>query len=658
MRIYLFTLTLLFFSLGCYRQADKPIIRINDEKVHSVATELKAFYDIASLPSYLDGTISAQQSTFDTTWGNDDGFSGNYSYIRKQSDGSLILFDMQGPGVINRIWTPTPTTDTLDFYIDDTLKPVLSVCYMDLFSGKVYPFTGPLCGNQLGGFYCYIPLPFEKSCRIITRGKKEQFHQIQYRLYEKGAKVTSFSPALSDDAKEALKNIGDLWGKENKTAQDFYPGKLTKSSKRVILEPGKSVIVFESGQGGRIFGIELSPSSVFEGSDKNTDIRITWDDEKIPAVYCPVADFFGYAFGSASMSGLLLGSDGNKCYCYLPMPFDKSARIELIRRQTTNESGEPANINAEIWYTSEQRNPVREGKFYASWFKESPTKPGHPHTIADVQGKGHYIGTILQAQGLKAGMTIFFEGDDSTAIDGQFRLHGTGSEDYFNGGWYAMIDRWDDKMSLPLHGSLGYSLPFCRTGAYRFYLSDKLSFEKSFYESIEHGPAGNNVPADYTSLGLYYCGSPAAKTTTPAEVNTTVYIPDTLFLYPQLTDFTIYGGIKIETTWKYGTGGESYLFTPGADSWLRMSLREIPEGSYSLFFDILKSPAGCDFSLWNRQKKLSDEIASYNNKEERVQFLHICDLTLKEANKTLTIRFNPVNEKKSLLLNRIILVRK
>ncbi len=88
------------------------------------------------------------------------------------------------------------------------------------------------------------------------------------------------------------------------------------------------------------------------------------------------------------------------------------------------------------------------------------------------------MGTILQAQGLQAGMTYFFEGDDSASADGTFRIHGTGSEDYFNGGWYAMMDRWDGKMSLPLHGALDYSLPFCRTGGYRFYISDKLSFER------------------------------------------------------------------------------------------------------------------------------------------------------------------------------------
>ena len=89
---------------------------------------------------------------------------------------------------------------------------------------------------------------------------------------------------------------------------------------------------------------------------------------------------------------------------------------------------------------------------------------------------------------------------------------------------------------------------------------------KSFWQSIEHGPAGNNFPADYTSLGLYYCDSPPERITIPTDELSKVFIPDTLFLYPQLMNLTLYGEMNIETTWKYGTGGESYLFTPGEDS--------------------------------------------------------------------------------------------
>ena len=80
--------------------------------------------------------------------------------------------------------------------------------------------------------------------------------------------------------------------------------------------------------------------------------------------------------------------------------------------------------------------------------------------------------------------TIFFEGDDITTIDGEQRMHGTGSEDYFNGGWYAVGDRWDKAYSLQLHGCLGYSIPLARTGGYRFLVGDKGTFEESYNLTI------------------------------------------------------------------------------------------------------------------------------------------------------------------------------
>src|SRR5262245_8219095 len=56
-------------------------------------------------------------SSYDRTGGNDDGFSGRYSFVRKEGDG-LVIADLKGPGVIHRIWTPTPTDDPMEFYFD------------------------------------------------------------------------------------------------------------------------------------------------------------------------------------------------------------------------------------------------------------------------------------------------------------------------------------------------------------------------------------------------------------------------------------------------------------------------------------------------------------------------------------------------------------
>ena len=34
---------------------------------------------------------------------------------------------------------------------------------------------------------------------------------------------------------------------------------------------------------------------------------------------------------------------------------------------------------------------------------------------------------------------------------------------------------------------LDYSLPMARTGGYRFFLADKMSYEKEIYHGMEHG---------------------------------------------------------------------------------------------------------------------------------------------------------------------------
>jgi hypothetical protein len=201
--IYSILLIVVLLS-SCNKGQQPPEREINKPKEYSLSSELRAFYDLSSLPEYASNTVVAQVSSYDTTGKNDDGFSGKYSFLRRNADSTLVIFDVEGSGVINRIWTPTPTEDTLDFFIDQGLTPSFSIKFSDLFSGEQSPFTAPLCGNQLGGFFCYLPIPFSNGCRIESRGKKIQFHQIQYRLYETGAKVKSFTPVLSADEKAAL----------------------------------------------------------------------------------------------------------------------------------------------------------------------------------------------------------------------------------------------------------------------------------------------------------------------------------------------------------------------------------------------------------------------------------------------------------------------
>src|SRR5437868_3606218 len=105
------------------------------------------------LPRFKQSVFTGSVSSYDRTGGNDDGFSGKYSFISKEP-GGLVIANLKGPGVVNRIWTPTPTSDTIKFYFDGETSPRIAVPFIALFTGKTFPFLSPLSGNQLGGYYC------------------------------------------------------------------------------------------------------------------------------------------------------------------------------------------------------------------------------------------------------------------------------------------------------------------------------------------------------------------------------------------------------------------------------------------------------------------------------------------------------------------------
>ncbi len=569
------------FIITIFLCMGNPIV--NAQKVVNFESELRRLLDISLLPRYLDGTVVEQISSYDRTGGNDDGFSGKYSFIRKEK-GGLVLLDAQGSGVIERIWTPTPTNDTLDFYFDGSSKPGLSIRFNDLFSGKVEPFVKPLVdAYMVGGYYSYIPIPYAKGCKIIFRGEKIMFHQVQYRRYDESYKVETFNLAGALAQKGLLRKVTHLWSDENRAISNFKYSGIKTIEKEIELMPGESTTIARISLGGRIAGIELDPPAIFNGLYKQADIKITWDDETIPAVHAPVADFFGYAFGERATESLLVGTTRGKLYCYIPMPFERNATIALEYRKSDEIQQEPLRMKTLVHYTA-QKKAANEGRFYAKWAHDEPAN-GVPYVFLEGKGKGHYIGTILQAQGRDYNnFTEFFEGDDQTYIDGELRLHGTGSEDYFNGGWYAQPGGWTERAGAALSGCTEYSIPLSRTGGYRFFLSDKMPFGKEIKHTIEHGPV-NNRPVTYTSVAMYYANKAIAASNAPSNTVTKVSVPDTLTFYTNfLKHITCNGGIDYKDGHAVVTEKENNSVTINVD--------EVPDGRYAMYMNKVDAGVG------------------------------------------------------------------
>lgn len=461
-------------------------------------------------------------SSYDRTGGNDDGFSGKYSFVRREPNG-LVLADLEGPGVIYRLWTPTPTEDWLEFYFDGEAEPRIRVRFRDLFLGQTEPFAKPFVGYGVGGFFSYVPLPYARSCKVVMRADRVQFYQINYARYAADSGVRTFQPGPEAAPSEPVARVRDLWGRAGQDVSEFTapPGvRVERVRKRLAVAPGRSAVLFEHEQPGRIVGLRLTPATALAGKARDVFLRIAFDSGR-PAVLSPVGDFFGFAWGEPAMRSLLIGATEREAYCHFPMPFDRAAKVELVSEAAP--TGSALEVEAEVAYAAVARR-ANEGRFGAVWRRENPTRTGEPFTLLEVQGRGHLVGCVLQAQGFESGKTLFFEGDDATWIDGRLAVHGTGSEDFFNGGWYDVPDRWEKRLSFPLSGCLGYQKHLGRTGGYRLLLGDAYGFRERIRQTIEHAGTENSIPTDYAGTTYFYAEAPEA-TALPAVSQRAVVDP-------------------------------------------------------------------------------------------------------------------------------------
>ncbi len=438
------------------------------------------------------------ESSYDRTGGNDDGFSGKYSFLRKEGD-TLVIADLKGPGILRRISTPTPTDLPLEFTFDGEAEPRLRAPFRDLFLGKVPGLPAPLVGFGVGGFYSYVPMAYAKSLKIAYRGPLMNFYHIGYVALPEGVPVATWTPDDSPELKAACDLIAQT-GKDIAERMTPPGAHIQRMAVKRSLAPGKTVRLFDARRGGRVVGLRICPASAIAGKDRAVLLRITFDGAREPAVLCPAGDFFGASWGDPAMRSLVMGTDGDTSYCFLPMPYDRSARIELVSERT---SGAPIPIEAEIAYADAPRQDD-EGRFYAVWRRENPTTDGVPFTFVKTEGHGHVVGVALQAQGMEPGATPFFEGDEQAIVDGKLAIHGTGSEDFFNGGWYDVPGRWDRRTSLPLSGCLDYQKHLGRSAGYRFMLPDPWVYRRSIELNIEHAPEKNNLPTDYVAVTYLY----------------------------------------------------------------------------------------------------------------------------------------------------------
>ena len=373
------------------------------------------------------------------------------------------------------------------------------------------------------------------------------------------------------------------------------------NSDRWPVKPGETLEVFNSQGPGIITHIWFTIAHDAPFYSRLLTLRIYWDGETHPSVECPVGDFFGIGHGvdKPFMSvPIRVTSEGRARNCYWPMPFRKSARLTI-----TNESNKPC--RSFYYYVDWQKHkslPADTAYFHAMYRQEYPCVMGRNYLLADIEGRGHYVGTIQSVCLMSDGW--YGEGDDFFFIDGETepRLRGTGTEDYFYDAWGFR------QQDGPFYGTPLWEGPKAgdRGTAYRFHLTDPVPFNKSLRVEIEHkgsqkfpdGASSGFIERDdlMSSVAIWYQIEPHKPwPALPSGPERLPFHEDTLVIGWKAVSDARHSDhpIRVQELRRMATDGKYLLFAPGDNTgWVEIRFQVEQELKAGLWGKMIHSPDG------------------------------------------------------------------
>jgi hypothetical protein len=237
----------------------------------------------------------------------------------------------------------------------------------------------------------------------------------------------------------------------------------------------------------------------------------------------PYGDFFCNAFQTrANVTSIPVNVNPLGAFnCYWPMPFRKSARITIENQRFEDLSA----FYYQIDYILDEVAPDSQ-YLHVQWRRTNPLPLETPYTIIDgIKGKGRFLGTYMTWGQNNNGW--WGEGEMKFYIDGDtdFPTYcGTGTEDYFGGGWCFNNLKSDgyETYSAPFLGypqimkADGYSLSNTRHALYRWHIMDPVPFKSDFKATIQalsfkDGGRYLTLQDDLSSAAFWYQSEPHAK---------------------------------------------------------------------------------------------------------------------------------------------------
>ena len=447
---------------------------------------LAALEHFEDLPLLKLGMHALSFSSADPRVQNDDHSKYLYSVGEEQ-----VLFDAEGPGVINRWWHTGELEGEYRLYFDGETTPRLVLKKWDFWKMQVAPFLEPILLDDYkssGGFVTYYPIGFARSLRITSVGARTpDYYNFGYSRY-------SDRPVLSFTGKESLKRVVSLFSHAGEPPIEPGPSDVVTAGSVQPGAGGPAVLASLPGP-GQIVGLVLTVAGSAPGKAvplAGVRLQIFWDGQSAPAVDVPVPEFFGMTTTqNVLVRGLPVGHIGDRFYCYFPMPYASAAKVQLL----DGGGGGTTSVGYRI-VSRPFRAPFEQAGYFHAVRNAAVTTKDRDFVMLAAQGSGHYVGLNMMFP--SSGSTL--EGNERIYVDGARTpaINGTGTEDYFNGGFYFS----KGPFTAPTHGAPSFDGkgPF---NAYRFHIADVIPFASSITVGMQHDQWNQNA-VPYASVAYYY----------------------------------------------------------------------------------------------------------------------------------------------------------
>ncbi|MCY3023208.1 MAG: DUF2961 domain-containing protein [Planctomycetota bacterium] len=455
-----------------------------------LARRLTDLERLALLPD--EGEKCAQWSSYDRASKYDEktgkyvawDANGDGGGIIRREGNQIVMAEMDGPGCIWRIWSAKPESGHVRIFLDGAETPAIDLPFSDYFNGKAEPFTRPnLVHDAASGKNAYIPIPYQKSCKVVAEPKWGNYYHFTYSTYPKGTKIPTFKLPLSAEDNAALDAAEKSAASGGTDPAGQRPGEATQKVE-VNVGADQSAKVVELAGSQAITALRAKLDLPAGQAEQRAVLReltlcIRWDGEKEPSVWAPLCDFFGTVGANPYLSlPLGLTKDGWWYSCWY-MPFGAGATVELA-----NAGKEARKISFEVTHAPLKHPSGSLGRFHAKWHRDVML-PQEKERWIDwpmliTEGRGRFCGVMLHVWNPKGGW--WGEGDEKFFVDGEKfpSTIGTGSEDYFGYAWgspklFANAFHCQT-ISQNNKGHISVS---------RWHIPDNVPFQKSFEGDIE-----------------------------------------------------------------------------------------------------------------------------------------------------------------------------